>query len=196
MDRQRRQHGGARPPARRRGAEAIRAGGPKRGTAHPQDEALGHSRGGLTTKLHLAVDGRGRPLAVTLTCGQRHDSTQLEPLLDAIRAPRPAGQGRPRKRPDHLLADRGYSYPTCRRLLRRRGIPHTIPERSDQRARRARRPGRLLGFDRARYRGRNVVERCFNRLKQFRAVATRYDKRAVNYRAMVVVASLLVWLDG
>jgi transposase len=133
---------------------------------------------------------------VVLTPGQRHDSTQLEPVLDAISVSRPGGRGRPRKRPDHLVADKGYSYPACRRLLRRRGIPHTIPERSDQRARRARRPGRPLGFDRARYRGRNVVERCFNRLKQFRAVATRYDKRAANYRAMVVIASLLIWLEG
>jgi transposase len=60
---------------------------------------LGHSRGGLTTKLHLAVDGKGRPLAVTLTPGQRHESTQLQELLDGIRVPRPGGQGRPRKRP-------------------------------------------------------------------------------------------------
>jgi transposase len=53
-----------------------------------------------------------------------------------------------------------------------------------------------LAFDRARYRGRNVAERCFNRLKQFQAVATRFEKRAANYRAMVVIASLLIWLDG
>jgi transposase len=135
-------------------------------------------------------------LSVVLTPGQRHDSTQLEPVLDAISVPRPGGRGRPRKRPEHLVGDKGYSYPRCRRLLRRRGITHTIPERSDQRARRARRPGRPLAFDRERYRGRNVVERCFNRLKQFRAVATRFEKRAVNYRAMVVIASLLIWLDG
>jgi transposase len=130
-------------------------------------------------------------LAVTLTPGQRHDSTQLEPLLDAIWVPRPGGQGRPRKRPDHLIGDRGYSYPTCRRLLRRRGIAHTIPTRSDQRGR----PGRPCGFDRARYAQRNVVERCVNRLKQWRGIATRFDKRAVNYRAAVVIASLLLWLD-
>ena len=132
---------------------------------------------------------------MVLTGGQRHDSTQVEPVLDAIAVPRPSGRGRPRKRPGHLVGDKGYSYPRCRRLLRRRGIPNTIPQRSDQRARRARRAGRPLAFDRERYRGRNVVERCFNRLKQYRAVATRFEKRAVNYRAMVVIASLLIWLD-
>jgi transposase len=133
---------------------------------------------------------------VVLTLGQRHDRTQLAPVLDAIRVPRPAGQGRPRKRPDHLIAGKGYSYPTCRRLLRRRGIPHTIPERRDQRQRRARRRGRPLGFDRERYRQRNVVERCANRLKQWRGIATRFDKRAVNNRAAVVLVALVIWLEG
>jgi transposase len=108
--------------------------------------------------------------------------------------PRPGGRGRPRKRPEHLVGDKGYSYATCRRLLRRRGIPHTIPERSDQQARRARRPGRPLAFDRERYQGRNVVERGANQLKQWRGIATRYDKRAASYHAAVVLASLLLWL--
>jgi transposase len=127
-----------------------------------------------------------------ITPGQRHDSTQLGAVLDAIHVPRPGGTGRPRKRPDHLIADKGYSYPRCRALLRQRGIPHTIPERSDQRERRARRPGRPLAFDRERYRRRNVVERCFNRLKQWRGVATRFEKRADNYRAMLILASLML----
>ena len=89
-----------------------------------------------------------------VTAGQRHESTQLEPLLDAIRVPR-ATSGRPRKRPTHLIADRGYSYPTCRRLLRQRRIAHTIPERSDQQATRARRGpwgGRPPLVDPVRYR--------------------------------------------
>ncbi len=132
---------------------------------------------------------------MVLTPGQRHDSTQLEPVLDAIRVPRPGGQGRPRKRPAHVIGDKGYSYESCRRLLRRRGIRHTIPERVDQRARRAGRPGRPRRFCKETYRRRNVVERCINRLKQWRGIATRFEKRGVNYRAMVVVASLMIWLD-
>ncbi len=131
---------------------------------------------------------------MALTPGQWGDNPQLPILLDAIRVPRPGGRGRPRKRPAHLIADKAYSHPSTRRLLRRRGIPHTIPERADQRARRARRPGRRPTFDGETYRRRNVVERCINRLKQWRGLATRFEKRAANYRALVVIAALLIWL--
>lgn len=148
----------------------------------------------MTTKFHLACDAKGRPLSIVITAGQRHDSTQLVPVLDGIRVPRPGGRGRPRTRPDRLIADKGYSYARCRESLRRRGIPHTIPERSDQRARRAAQPGRPLAFDKAVYAQRNVVERCINRLKQWRGLATRFEKRAVNYRAMVVIAAIVIWL--
>jgi transposase len=133
---------------------------------------------------------------VVITAGQRHDSTQLVPVLHGIRVPRPGGRGRPRTRPDRLIADKGYSYPHCRELLRRRQIPHTIPERSDQRTRRAARRGRPLTFDKTIYARRNVVERSINRLKQWRGLATRYEKRAVNYRAMVVLASIVLWLES
>jgi transposase len=130
-------------------------------------------------------------MSIVVTEGQRHDSTQLEAVLDGIRVPRPGGVGRPRKRPDHVLADKGYSYKRCRALLRKRGISHTIPERKDQKARRK---GRPPAFDRERYKHRNLVERCFNKLKQWRAVACRSDKRALNYRAGVVLASIMLWL--
>ena len=120
-------------------------------------------------------------------------------MLDAIRVARPAGRtpGRPRKRPELLLADRGYAHDSCRALLRRRGIPHTIPERSDQKERRRRRRGgRPPALDREDYRARDVDERCVGRLKQWRGVATRYEKRAANYRAMVVIAALMIWLSS
>jgi transposase len=163
----------------------------------PQDEALGRSKGGFSTKLHLACDAKGRPLSVIVTPGQRHGSTQLKGLLDAVRVPRPDDSpGRPRKRPERLLADRGYSFESCRGLLRRPGISHTLPQRRDQKERRTGRPGRRSGFDRETYRRRNVVERCVNKLKQWRGIATRYEKRAVFYRAMVVIASLMTWLPS
>ena len=162
---------------------------------HPPDEALGGSRGGLTSKIHISCDGKGRPLSVIVTPGQRHESTQLAELLDAIRVARRDGlPGRPRTRPDLLLADRGYSFPSCRELLRGRNIRHVIPERTDQRRRRASRPGRKPQFDREAYARRNVVERCVNKLKQWRGIATRYDKRALNYKAAIVVAALYMWL--
>lgn len=117
-------------------------------------------------------------------------------MLAGIRVLRPGGRGRPRTRPDRLIADKGYSYPRCRRLLRARQIAHTIPEQCDQRAQRATRRGRPLTFDKTMYARRNVVERCINRLKQWRVLATRYEKRAANYRAMLVIASIVLWLDA
>src|SRR5262249_3343314 len=113
-----------------------------------------------TTKFHLACDGKGLPLSIVITAGQRYDSTQLVAVLTGIRVPRPGGRGRPRMRADRVIADKGYGYARCREWLRRRQIPHTIPQRRDQRARRAARPGRPLAFDKTIYARRNVVERC------------------------------------
>ncbi|WP_455680984.1 IS5 family transposase [Streptomyces huasconensis] len=159
-------------------------------------EGLGRSRGGFTSKLHLSADGRCRPLSLVVTGGQRADCTQLEPVLERIRVPRP-GVGRPRSRPDSLAADKAYSNGPCRRYLRRRGIRHTIPEKTDSQAarrRRGSRGGRPPGFDEARYKKRNTVERAINKLKQARAVATRYDKRRYVYLGTATVAALTIWL--
>lgn len=161
----------------------------------PADHALGRSRGGLTTKIHGASDGRCRSLAIHLTAGQTHDTTQFAAVLAGIRVPR-AGAGRPRTRPDRVVADKAYSSRANRALLRRRGIAHTIPEPADQQAnrvRRGRRGGRPCGFDHDVYRRRNTVERDWNRLKQWRGIATRYDKTATNYRGGIVLAALLTW---
>jgi transposase len=168
--------------------------GRKRGRLSATDEALGRSRGGFSTKVHLACDVRGRPLSVLVTTGQRNEAPELGDLLDGIRLARSGGVGRPRNRPGRLLADRGYAHASCRSLLRRRGILHVIPERKDQHERCRR--GRPPEFDREAHRRRNVVERCVNRLKQWRGVATRYEKRVVNYRAMVIFASLMIWLTA
>jgi transposase len=132
-------------------------------------EALGRSRGGFTTKIHLSADGRCRPLSLILTPGQRTDCTQFEAVLEGICVPR-LGPGRPRTRPDSLSGDKAYSNRKTRRYLRKRKIRHTIPEKSDHRAHRLRRGsagGRPPGFDAERYKLRNVVERAINKLEGF-----------------------------
>jgi transposase len=131
-----------------------------------------------------------------LTPGQAGDNPQLLNVLDAIAVHR-CGPGRARKRPDMLIADKGYAHDSTRAALRRRRIRHTIPHRSDQLARRAAkgsRGGRPPAFDAETYRQRNVVERCFNRLKQWRDLATRFAKRASIYRACLVLIAALLWL--
>jgi transposase len=158
-------------------------------------EGLGRSRGGFTAKIHLSADGRCRPLSLLITEGQRADCTQFEAVLGKIRVPRPVG--RPRRKPGSVAADKAYSNSLIRRYLRRRGISHTIPEKSDSQAARRRkgsRGGRPPGFDAERYKKRNTVERAINKLKQFRAVATRYDKRCYIYLGTTTVAALVIWL--
>lgn len=126
--------------------------------------ALGWSRGGFSTKVHLRAAGGGKPVALVLSGGERHESLFDEALLAAGRVRR-AGRGRPRGRPERLVGDRGYSYPRVRCALARRGIRAVIPRRSNQRPS----DGRHAPLDRAAYRERNHVERLVNRPKQCRA---------------------------
>ena len=122
-------------------------------------------------------------------------------LMDAIRVPR-LGPGRARSRPTRTLGDKAYSSKAYsskanRELLRRRGIEAVIPERSDQEAnrkRRGRNGGRPVALDKEAYKRRNVVERSFNTFKQWRAIATRYDKLALTYRGGVVLRAIVIWL--
>ncbi len=154
---------------------AAQADGPARGSGQI-GECLGRSRGGFTTKIHLAADGRCRPLALVLTPGHYGDGPQLERVLEQVSVPRPK-VGRPRTRPDHVLADKAYTSRSNRRYLRRRG-------------------GRPTGFDSERYKKRSTedIERAINRLRGFRAVATRYEKGACIYLGTVTLAALIIWL--
>ncbi len=161
----------------------------------PAGHGIGRSRGGLTTKIHAAVDGRGRPLAAVITGGHRNDGALMGSVLGDIRVTR-TGQGRPRTRPEAVIADKAYSAGTYRRALRARGIRAVIPQKSDEiaaRQRRGHRGGRPPQLDTGAYRGRNVVERHFALIKQWRGLATRYDKLAITYRAAVVLAACLTW---
>ena len=120
-------------------------------------------------------------MTFVLMAGQRHETTRLEVLMEQGAVKR-MGRGRPRLRPKRLLGDKAYSSHKIRRYLKRRGIAYTIPRRSDE--------TRTGPFNRALYKERNSVERLINRLKQFRRVATRYVKRAVNFLAMVTLAAI------
>ena len=162
----------------------------------PGREALGRSRGGLSTKIHLAADRRCRPVARILSPGQHGDCPRFIPLLQAIRISR-RGTGRPRTRPGAALGDKAYSSAANRGYLRKRGIKAVIPVKEDQKKHRRGRGsagGRPPAFDAGRYKERNTVERCFAKLKQFRAVATRYDKREFMYQGTVDLASIRIWL--
>jgi transposase len=145
--------------------------GPALSGGEAQDEALGRSQGGFSTKLHLRAEGGGKPIIAVLTGGERHEQIALEGLLDGG-AIRRSGRGRPRLRPRRLAGDKGYSSPTARRRLRQWRISPVIPTRKDQRPQPS----------------------FINRLKQFRRIATRYEKRAPNYLAMVNLGMIMLWL--
>ena len=162
----------------------------------PPDHGLGRSRGGLSSKIHQLVDGRGRPLVIAVTAGQAGDSTMLQPLLAHLMVRR-LGPGRPRTRPEALLGDKAYSSRGNRALLRAKRTKTVIPQPSDHighRLRRGSAGGRPPAFDEIAYKGRNVVERSFNDHKQWRGLATRYDKLAITYLGGVVLRSVMIWI--
>jgi transposase len=138
-----------------------------------QIQAIGRSRGGRTTKIHAVADGGGRPIAFTLTPGQRGDAPVGADLLDGL----PAAAA--------CIADTAYDSDALRRRLIERGTRPVIPNHPTRK--------RPHPFDPEAYRLRNLIERAFCRLKDWRRVATRYDKLATNYAATVAIAILVTW---
>ena len=135
---------------------------------------MGRSRGGLTTKVHALVDARGLPIKLVLTAGQTHDSQAAATLLEDL--------------PENavVLADKGYDADWIRAAIEARGAAPNIPAKSNRTQR--------FCFSRSLYRQRNLIERFFAKLKQFRRTATRYEKLAANYLAMLKLASIRLWL--
>lgn len=135
---------------------------------------MGRSRGGLTTKIHAVVDANGLPIALKLTEGQAHDGRSASDMLDSLQA----GQV--------LLADRAYDSNALRETMTARGAWANIRPMDH----RIERPA----FSPFLYRYRNLVERFFSKLKHFRAIATRYEKYAANFLALVKLAAIRIWL--
>jgi transposase len=135
---------------------------------------MGRSRGGLTTKIHALVDANGNPIALKLSAGQAHDGKSAADMLDNVAA----GQ--------ILLADRAYDSDALRKRLAERGAWANIKPM----------PGRVNvpPFSSYLYRFRNLVERFFNKLKHFRAIATRFEKHDENYLALVKLAAARIWM--
>ena len=164
----------------KKAAAGRRLGGRKAAQLQePADHALGRSRGGFGTKVHVVCDRHGFILAIHLTAGQAHESKGFEPAMARPLAHCRPGVGR---WPHRLAGDKGYSYPGVRRWCTRRRITPVIPTRSDQ--------PRDPGFDKAAYRQRNIVERVIGWYKEYRSLGTRYEKLAVNYLALWLVAMI------
>ncbi|MGZ9092981.1 MAG: IS5 family transposase [Rhodoplanes sp.] len=146
------------------------AAGAKKGS---EDQALGRSRGGLSTKIHMAVRGLGCPVRFTLTAGQKGDAPQAAALIEGLPA-------------EVVIADTAYDADHVRQVIAAKGALAVIPNN----------PSRALKhpLDKHLYAQRHLVECCFSKLKQFRRVATRFEKTARNYRAVVTLAAIILWL--
>jgi transposase len=134
---------------------------------------LGRSRGGLTTKIHLLADALGRPLRLILTPGQAADIKSAPVLLEGMSA-----RG--------VIADKGYDSNALRALISEAGMAVVIPSNRTRKV--------LIPYDTDLYKTRNRIERCFNKLKHFRRIATRFDRRDIHFMAFLYLASFLIWM--
>ena len=150
----------------------------------PEDHALGRSRGGFGTKINLLVDGNGLPLAVSLKPGEAHEINSLESLLESVKITQP--RGAPKRHPDALAGDKGYSAAWVRNYLASYGIEDVIPTKDNEE--------RNPGFDKEKYRMRNIVERAIGWLKQSRRIAMRFEKLATRFLGMIHLEIIMTYL--
>ncbi|MBX5198498.1 IS5 family transposase [Rhizobium sp. NZLR10] len=146
------------------------AAGGKKGA---EDQALGRSRGGLSAKIHMAVRGLGCPVRFTLTAGQKGDAPQAEALIEGLSA-------------DIVMADTAYDSDRLRNAIADKGAVAVIPNNPSR--------AQKYPLDKHLYAQRHLIECCFSRLKQFRRVATRFEKTAENYLAVVIIAAIVLWI--
>lgn len=134
---------------------------------------MGRSRGGITSKVHMLCDALGYPLKFSVTGGNVHDIMQAEFLLEGFSG-------------NYVIADKGYDSVLLVEYVKEKGFIPVIPSRRNRRE--------IRSYDKHLYKERNVVERTFNKLKQFRRIATRYEKRLVHYMALLHIAAIILWL--
>lgn len=139
----------------------------------------------MSTKIHFRCEGTGRLITFLLTPGQESDINLAEELMETGAIRRSSGQMR--VRPKRLVADKGYTSQAFRTYLHQKHVRCTIARRSNEH--------RRGSFEKSHYRKRNIIERLINRLKQFRRIATRYEKRAANFSAMITIAALFLFSD-
>jgi transposase len=153
----------------------IRAHQHASGARRGEERAIGKSRGGATTKIHIAADAHGNPIDFEVTGGEVHDAKVADKIIEKIGA---AG---------HFIADKGYDSDTIRDQARKAGMNPVIPRKSN-----SKKPN--LEFDSYLYKLRHLVENLFARLKHFRSIATRFEKLARNFKAMLFLACSFIWL--
>lgn len=147
--------------------------------------ALGRSVGGFSTKVMLRVEGNGKPMQILLGPGQRHDSKLFEGAMKGGEVPS-GGRGRPKQKPNAIAGDKAFSTKQIRNDLKAKGIGRLLPWKKNQRQRGP--------FDKERYKERNIVERTIGRLKEYRRLATRYEKLPEHHLAMWEIGAIFMWL--
>lgn len=167
----------------------VRGGGKPTNPHEPADHALGRSRGGFTTKIHILGDGRGHPLHHDLTAGQAHDSTMLDTVLIGADEQLMDAEGEPIAWPVALAGDKGYRAAWIDEYLIALDIKPVIPSKDNED-----RTARAVEFDHDAYRQRNIVERLIGWLKECRRIFSRFEKTAINFSGMIKMAFIQRYL--